>query len=331
MKAMADSGTRFHYSIIAGLPEVMELAFYESGGTDKVDLSSATFMFNCVGRTTGLREECYVEHGESGILVLYLPALEVDTYDYELTAESRDGELSVVLYGVLTAIESKFAADLVQDPMVGERRCLQVTVANDAAKPLKLRWLAGSIAQYAAYEAQVMRWAMDNMERRVKEYLGKVERGVLRRILVKSYDKIPQSGETCTGGVYYYDQGHVDDEHVYLRADDRVAYLHVGKKGAYVDVSHNGSWLSFVGSANIDAVAYNLSRIDMLTAEVVDVCTIKITFTGESGLCELELHPVYDANKGCYFKGHAGYVVYAWFENEGWLPVDKNFELEVQA
>ena len=324
---MNDSvGTRFHFTVAAGVAEVVELEFWQTGGEEVLSLRGSTWSCYAKSRTSGVEvseRELYVEHGGEGQLLLYLPALEADAYDYELFAVDDSGEERVMLYGVLTAIGAGFGLKLAKDTEYNYRRKLRVTVPMEEGMPCELRWKASSVALYAAYDAVYAVEDLESLKAEVKSMLREVKQGVIKRIMVDTVEQIPQSGENCHGGVFYYVRGAVNDEHVYLSVSDSVTYLHVGSGGAFVDLYYKGSMVGFAGNANIETVAYYLrsSSDGLLSAEVVDVNTVRIVFTGEEGLYELQLHPVYAANEECYFKAQPGYVVYAWFENEGWVKI----------
>ena len=102
---MNDStGTRLHFSVAAGIAEVIELEFCQQGDEELLDLSGATFSFSARGRAGEAEFEIPVEHGSRGKVLVYVPALAADCYEYSLIAVSSLGAKRSVLYGVLSAL-----------------------------------------------------------------------------------------------------------------------------------------------------------------------------------------------------------------------------------
>ena len=135
----------------------------------------------------------------------------------------------------------------------------------------------------------------------------------VRRILVNSYDEIPQEGETCHGGVYYYvrddseNDGESVDVHFVRWGDWSLYFVHDGEV-VYLDNGHGTSADSLVQTINAGGYPF--------TAEKLDERTVRLHPT--SGGVSVEV--VY----GCRLAAGGAYVVYAWLEQGGtggWVRV----------
>lgn len=134
----------------------------------------------------------------------------------------------------------------------------------------------------------------------------------VRRILVDSYADIPQEGETCHGGVYYY----VKDS--------------TAGAGESVDIhiTNWSSWLLYFTYA--DGVSGSLGGYGSMDSLVNDVNTGSYLFTAEKVDDNVvRLHPDSGAMSvqvgfGCRVLTGGAYVVYAWLEQGGtggWVRV----------
>lgn len=134
----------------------------------------------------------------------------------------------------------------------------------------------------------------------------------VRRILVDSYEDIPQEGETCHGGVYYYVRG--DSEN-----DGESVDIHI---------TNWSSWLLYFTYA--DGVSGSLGGYRNMDSLVNDVNTGSYSFTAEKVDDNVvRLHPKQGTMSvqvgfGCRVLAGGAYVVYAWLEQGetgGWVRV----------
>ena len=149
-----NTGSRYHFSVAAGVADRVLLVFSVADSDDRVDLSDSTWQFRLADASGSEVAGCSVEHGEAaGELVLMLPALGAGAYGYELFSTDAAGEMARVCYGTLTAMTSDFAQSLVQAAASQVTRVLNVIVPRVNAARLELRWRSCSAAEAAAAEA----------------------------------------------------------------------------------------------------------------------------------------------------------------------------------
>lgn len=152
---MFDStGTRFDFSVCADIRDAAVLRFSQHTG-DAIDINGMTFSFLATPKNGVSSQSLPLEYGVSpGELLLTIPALTAGEYSYELFTTSDTGDTQRIIYGVLTAISSEHAASLTTAASDASLRTLVITVPNIQQSAFSLRWLASSVAQNAAAEAQ---------------------------------------------------------------------------------------------------------------------------------------------------------------------------------
>ena len=146
----------------------------------------------------------------------------------------------------------------------------------------------------------------------------------VRRILVKDYADIPQSGNTCNGGVYYYVR---KPEKTNATGWIKATWNH-SPSGTWIYVDGLEFYLDwYPGSALVDAINTQCSRV--IAESNGDYIILKATDAGEIGntitLSITTNAPSSYAVSGETLTGGAegqeGYDVYAWLEPDGWVCV----------
>ena len=146
-------GTRFNFSVAAGVSEVIKIRVGKAGQLDGVDVSGAAFRFYYAAPTGPMRLP--VEHGaELGVLNLSVPKLEPGELSYSLEFTDALGQNGVLLYGVLTVISRQHADALMNAAEAAEQRVLAVTAGSLHDGPVELRWSASSMAAVYAEDAK---------------------------------------------------------------------------------------------------------------------------------------------------------------------------------
>lgn len=178
---MDNTGTRFDFTVTAGMPEELVWEFMRADGA-ALDLSGATFEGVVVGPDgAAVTDGMHVEHGaEAGLMAVTVKDMAAGVYRYEVYATSPDMERARVLYGALTAVSSEAALLRIQDAVKHAYRTLRVMVPDEVGGPLLLSWLgstaAGAMARAAAASAEgaaasadAARAAADGAESAVRE------------------------------------------------------------------------------------------------------------------------------------------------------------------
>ncbi len=146
------TGTRFSFTVTAGLPETISLTIEQESSV--LDVDNATWTAFATD-ANGNRTDIIVEHGAlTGQLLLHIPALTAHELDWELFSTSSEGETDRLLYGRITPLTSKHAKDLVDDSRNAVLRSLTARIAGNIAAPLALKWNASSVAANYAEEAR---------------------------------------------------------------------------------------------------------------------------------------------------------------------------------
>lgn len=146
----------------------------------------------------------------------------------------------------------------------------------------------------------------------------------VRRILVDRYEDIPQSGDTCNGGFYYYVRGwkqEVTAERVFVFVK---SWDSIG--GGVRMTATNGESSAFSLRDNADATCRDINNsYSLVNALVVDDQTIElVSLSGEDLQFESYVADALGLMSYADFESGRGYDVYAWLENEGvgsWVNV----------
>lgn len=146
-----------------------------------------------------------------------------------------------------------------------------------------------------------------------------VDGAKVKRIEIDSTDKLPESGETCNGGYYYYVTGRQSSaalevgQTIYVYAEDP------GYEGLLINdlLLGNHYETSLHGWVRIINTAYD----GVLRAEYADERHIKLTNIGST---VVSLHTYRDTYHDLYLKAWWGYKMYGWVERLGvgrWVEI----------
>lgn len=143
----------------------------------------------------------------------------------------------------------------------------------------------------------------------------------VRRILVDSYEDIPQSGDTCNGGHYYYVSGwkkEVTGSSVVLRVKNWSSSENWGNVDMFVDGASGGRFDTLMYESAEKLAKDINSGSYAVNAEVLDEMTIK--FTSRSG-GDVTFVSTGEPAPGLLtwdeYENWGGYNVYAWLESDG--------------
>lgn len=333
MSAMVDStGTRFHFSVAAGVAEVVELEFHLSGGAEVVDFTDAVLECEVRSRVYEDVVSVPVEHGTAkGLVLLNVPKLAASGYDYTLVARSESGEERVLLYGVLSALDLGAVGDV--EAGTGERRRLCCVMPEEEGLPLEVSWKASSIAKLAAAEAAAdavvakaaaaeASAAMERIEELSEAIAGAAVDKCLKRVMVDRVSDLPSEGVTCNGWFLYYVKNVVDRPEKHVLYDGGIVYCCIEHQPPYSSWSitvwsPNGVIDNYTSEVYTDDVVAEINAWDpaVVKAEKVSDKVIKLTSLSSTVL-------FVDGDGGSsYLSMTAEVDVYAWFEGEGWKVV----------
>ncbi len=151
-----------------------------------------------------------------------------------------------------------------------------------------------------------------------------IDGATVRRILVDTYEDIPQSGDTCNGGFYYYVRGWKQEVTakrvlVFVKSWDSIG-------GGVRMTATNGESSAFNLRDNADATCSDInSSYSLVNALVVDDQTIElVSLSGEDLQFESYVADALGLMSYEDFESGRGYDVFAWLENEGvgsWVNV----------
>lgn len=151
-----------------------------------------------------------------------------------------------------------------------------------------------------------------------------IDGATVRRILVDTYEDIPQSGDTCNGGYYYYVRGWKQEVtanrvFVFVKRWDSIG-------GGVRMTATNGESAAFSLRDNADATCRDINNsYSLVNALVVDDQTIElISLSGEDLQFESYVADALGLMSYEDFESGRGYDVYAWLENDGvgsWVNV----------
>lgn len=140
----------------------------------------------------------------------------------------------------------------------------------------------------------------------------------VRRVLVDSYEDIPQSGETCNGGYYYYVRGWKQEVTakrvlVFVKRWDSML------GGGVRMTATNGESSAFSLRDNTEATCRDInSGYSLVSASVVDDQTIElVSLSGEDLQFESYVADALGLMEYEDFEEGRGYDVYAWLETDG--------------
>ena len=283
------TGTRFNFSIAAGLREVVKLRVGRAGALSGLNVANAAFSFWLIDKE-GVTTECPVEHGEeTGVLYLTLPVVASGTYRYELGFTDAVGEQGLLLHGNVTALTRVHFEPLEEAAAAADVRELVVSESSLHGGPLGLRWAASSLAARYAAEAKEAAESAEDLKAAVEEFrvfVARWERDV-SEVLVMN----PTTGTIWVGGV---DTGQpYQGEHG--KAPRVNAY-------GFWEVYENGQWVTLpyraVGRDGLDGD--QLRRVLLGSVEELP--------EGEE--------------RGVFYytpRESGGYDMWCWLENAGWV------------
>jgi hypothetical protein len=197
-------GAELNLSVLAGCRPDYELEF--TCGADRLNVSDVTFS-GVVTAADGTVQPIVVQHTSAiNLLRVEFPLMEVPgDYLWEIAYHVGDGKRCRVAYGRLGVLATSLAAEVESKP-VGARR-LSVRMPEVAGGQVVLEWQGTTVALYAAKEAveaaEEMRSLLTRAEALSKQALGMldgVKEGVTRRVIVNSFDALPETG---LGNVQY--------------------------------------------------------------------------------------------------------------------------------
>lgn len=223
------TGTRFNFSVAAGLAEVMRLEVGKAGSLDGLSVSGAVFRF--AYEVEGVVHNVPVEHGEvAGALVLRVPALEAGVYRYALEFADDVGDIGVLLHGDVTAISQSMADELVAGAEEAKQRVLCVEAGSLHSGPLELRWQASSVA---GVYAEAARDALERVEDAVKSIEG-MDKNMLQmleavQVFMRSFNDALREAISVVNNYLYV--GGVNTGH-YLKGEPGVT-PHIGLDGLW--------------------------------------------------------------------------------------------------
>ena len=197
-------GAELNLSVLAGCRPDYELEF--TCGADRLNVSDVTFSGVVTG-ADGTVQPIVVQHTSAiNLLRVEFPMMEVPgDYLWEIAYHVGDGKRCRVAFGRLGVLATSLAAEVESKP-VGARR-LSVRMPEVAGGQVQLEWQGTTVALYAAKEAveaaMEMRSLLTRAEALSKQALGMldgVKEGVMRRVIVNSFDQLPEAG---LGNVQY--------------------------------------------------------------------------------------------------------------------------------
>lgn len=239
-------GSQFNFSVAAGLPETFRVSVWR--GAEGVSLANATFQAACYephGDEPGeLVAVLPVEHDDkSNAVRISVPELPPGHYGWELRVTGADGKECRLLYGVLTALTAAELKQVVQDAEESELRELCVTLGDDTAAQLLLRWqsynAASSLAADALEAAQRAEQAAADAKAemdRVSGVLAQVEE--FRVFMVRWKNEVSEVlvMNPVTGTIWV---GNYDTGQPYRGEDGKAPRVNVY---GYWEVYENGAW-----------------------------------------------------------------------------------------
>lgn len=322
------TGTRFNFSVAAGVAEVIRLRVGKAGQLDGLNVSGATFRFYL--EDGGGMMSVPVEHGEeAGTLYLSLPRFEAGEYSYSLEFSDAVGEVGVLLHGVLTVMGEVRVAQVVNEANKAEQRVLEVTAGSLHGGPLELRWCASSMAAKCAEDAKA---AAD----RAEEAAGLAE-GVredvsasleLAQAFMESFNKALRESITVVDNYLYV--GGVNTGH-YVKGEDAPVpeyrsdgYLYLdgkrvakikGEDGITPHITADKFWA--IGSVKTSTRAEGRDGLDGTAVRRVLIHSVE----------ELPDHE----ERGVFYYlkiGEKLYDVYVWLDNaNGWVNVKETSDI----
>lgn len=197
-------GAELNLSVLAGCRPDYELEF--TCGADRLNVSDVTFS-GVVTAADGTVQPIAVQHTSAiNLLRVEFPMMEVPgDYLWEIAYHVGDGKRCRVAFGRLGVLQTSLAAEVGSKP-VGARR-LSVRMPELAGGQVQLEWQGTTVALYAAKEAveaaEEMRSLLTRAEALSKQAQGMldgVKEGVTRRVIVNSFDQLPEVG---LGNVQY--------------------------------------------------------------------------------------------------------------------------------
>lgn len=282
-------GTRFNFSVAAGVSEVIKIRVGKAGQLDGLDVSGAAFTFYYVAPTGPMRLP--IEHGaELGVLNLSVPMLEPGEFSYSLEFTDSLGQNGVLLYGVLTALSQNRVAELVDNARAAEQRVLEVSAGSLHDGPLELRWAASSVAARFAEDCAAAAKDLEDVKDVVKEFRVFIAgwQDNMEKFLVMN----PETGTIWVNG---YDTGQP-----YKGRDGQAPRVNAF---GYWEVFENGQWVTLPykaeGKDGIDGTQVRRallgSRAELPSGE-------------ERGV-------MYYTPK----ESGTGYDMWCWLDNAGWV------------
>lgn len=226
------TGTRFNFSVAAGIAEVIKIQVGFAGELGGLNVSGATFRFS-YRPEGGDVASATVEHGEEdGCLYLHLPAVGSGEYQYVLEYVDSLGRNGALLSGSMTAI-SRAAADAISEVAnAAEVRVLEVTAGSLHGGPLELRWCASSVAAKCAEDAKAAAERSEEAADLAKEFRDDVSATLkLAQAFMESFNKALRESITVVDNYLYV--GGMNTGHV-LKGEPGVT-PHIGLDGFWYE------------------------------------------------------------------------------------------------
>ncbi|MBQ7022730.1 MAG: hypothetical protein IJN29_04065 [Akkermansia sp.] len=283
------TGTRFNFSIAAGLREVVKLRVGSAGALSGLNVANAAFSFQLID-AQGVAVECSIEHGEEvGVLYLTLPVVASGTYRYELSFTDDAGERGLLLHGEVTALTRVHFETLEEAAAAADVRELVVSESALHGGPLGLRWAASSAAARYAAEAKAAAGSAEDIKAAVEEF--RVFAARWQEDIVSVLVMNPTTGTIWVGGV---DTGQpYQGEHG--KAPRVNAY-------GFWEVYENGQWVT------LPYIAAGKDGLDGDQVRRVLLGSVEELPEGE------ERGVIYYTPRES-----GGYDMWCWLENAGWV------------
>jgi hypothetical protein len=179
---------------------------------------------------------------------------------------------------------------------------------------------SGKMADFVVPNKETGTWWVGGVDSLLPwEGVDGVDGAKVKRIEIDSTDKLPESGETCNGGYYYYVTGRQSSaalevgQTIYVYAEDP------SYEGLLINdfVLGNRYETSLHGWVRMINAAYD----GVLMAEYADERHIKLTNIGST---VVSLHTYRDTYHDLYLKAWWGYKMYGWVERLGvgrWVEI----------
>lgn len=222
------TGTRFNFSVAAGIAEVIKIKVGFAGELDGLNVRNATFRFSYRLEDDSVVPATVEHSGDEGCLYLHLPSVDSGEYQYSLEYVDELGQNGVLLHGSMTAISRVTADELTEAADAAEVRVLEVYAGSLHGGPLELRWAASSVAAMYAADAKESADKAEEFADLVESFRDEVlETLKLVQAFMASFDEALRNAITVVDDYLYV--GGKSTGH-YLKGTDGVT-PHIGTDG----------------------------------------------------------------------------------------------------